>query len=131
MAQPLFADHKQHIQAMLAAALTAANPYTAVSQHISRSGSRIKIGQHSHNLADGRLFIISVGKAAVPMAQAVLDCVEKTVTEPVEEAVLGGIITKHQPANLTLPLPIYEGDHPIPGEKSVAATTAVLKTIAQ
>jgi hydroxypyruvate reductase len=124
MTQPLFADHRQHIQAMLAAALAAANPYTAVSQQISRSGNRVKIGQHSHSLANGRLFLISIGKAAVPMAQAALDCLGKAV-------IFGGIITKHQPANVTLPLPIYEGDHPVPGKKSVAATTAVLNTITQ
>jgi glycerate 2-kinase len=124
MNQPIFNDHPQHIQAMLAAALTAANPYTAVSNHLQRNGDLLTVGHHSHNLANGRLFVISVGKAAVPMVEAVLDCVDKTV-------ISGGIISKHPPANLTLPLPIYEGNHPVPGQKSVAATTAVLQTITQ
>ncbi|MCP4420019.1 MAG: DUF4147 domain-containing protein, partial [Chloroflexi bacterium] len=124
MNQPVFSDHPQHIEAMLATALNAANPYTAVSKHLQRSGNSLTIGQHSHNLANGRLFIISVGKAAVPMAQAVIDCVEET-------AVLGGIVTKHLPTNLEIPLPIFVGNHPIPGAKSIAATTAVLQTIGQ
>lgn len=124
MNQPLFSDYPQHVEAVLAAALAAANPNTAVSQQISRSGSSLQIGSHSYDLANGRLFVISIGKAAVPMAQAAANIMGET-------PIFGGIITKYRPANATLPLPIYEGNHPVPGEKSMAGTTAVLKTITQ
>lgn len=121
---PLFNDYPQHVEAVLAAALAAANPTTAVSRQISRSGSSLQIGSHNYDLANGRLFVVSIGKAAVPMAQAVADIMGET-------PILGGVITKYRPANAALPLPIYEGNHPVPGEKSVAATTAVLNTILQ
>ena len=122
MTELSFDYHAQHIQAMIQAALAAANPYTAVAKHLQFSSSNLAIGKHNFNLVDGRLIVISIGKAAVPMAQAVLDCVSET-------AVSGGIITKHSPANLSLTLPIHEGNHPVPGEKSITATAAVLQTL--
>ncbi len=119
-----FAQYADHIQALTAAALAQADPQTAVSHHLQKKGSQLTIGPHAFNLANGRLFILSIGKAAVPMAQAVCDIVRQT-------AVSGGIITKYRPQNSLLPLPIYEGNHPVPAEKSVAATTAVLQTVSQ
>ncbi len=109
---------------MISAALTAADPYTAVSNHLQRSKSGLTIGQHHFPLENGRLILVSVGKAAVPMAQAVLDTVGKT-------AVSGGIICKHLPENDALSLPGYTGNHPVPGKASLAATTAVLKSLEQ
>ena len=122
MTQLNFDHHASHIQAMISAALIAADPRTAVFHHLQRSGSNLTIGSYSHNLADGRLIVISVGKAAVPMAQAVMEIVGET-------AVSGSVIAKHLPANTSLPLPSHEGNHPVPGEKSIIATTAVLQTI--
>ena len=122
MTELSFEHHTQHVQAMIQAALAAANPYTAVAKHLQFSKGNLTIGQHNFNLVDGRLIVISIGKAAVPMAQAVLDCAGET-------AVSGGIITKHSPANLSLALPIHEGNHPVPGEKSITATAAVLHTL--
>lgn len=118
-----FAQHDEHIQAIIAAALHTADPHTAVRQHLHKDGDQLTIGKHSFNLQNGRLFIISVGKAAVPMAVAAVEAVGKT-------AVSGGaILAKFLPPNSTLPLPAYTGSHPVPDEKSVESTTAVLQTI--
>ncbi len=119
-----FPHHTEHIQAIIAAALQKADPHTAVRTHLQKSGSNLIVGQHTCDLKNGRLFIISVGKAAVPMAQAVIEIVGETAVSG------GGILSKFLPENVTLPLPVYEGNHPVPGEKSVAATTAVLSTLA-
>ncbi|MAU00882.1 MAG: glycerate kinase [Anaerolineaceae bacterium] len=126
-----FAHHTAHIQAIITAALQTADPRTAVHKHLQKHGDKLTVGQHTFNLANGRLYLISVGKAAMPMAQAALDVVGETVTlaGSVQTVSGGGIITKFLPADVTLPLPAYEGNHPVPGEKSVAATTAVLDTL--
>ncbi|MCB8976704.1 MAG: DUF4147 domain-containing protein [Ardenticatenaceae bacterium] len=118
-----FADHPAHIQAILQAALNQANPQTAVRQHLQKKGSHLHIGPHRIALGDGRLFILSLGKAAVPMALAAVDVVGETAVAG------GGIIAKHLPET-ALPLPAFIGSHPVPDEKSEAATTAVLEPLA-
>lgn len=118
-----FADHPTHLQAILQAALAQADPQTAVYQHLHKKGGNLHIGPHTVELGSGRLFILSLGKAAVPMALAALDVVGETAVAG------GGIITKHLPET-PLPLPAYAGSHPVPDDQSVAATTAVLEPLA-
>lgn len=118
-----FADHPAHLQAILQAALAQANPQTAVRQHLRIRGSQLHIGPHPVELGNGRLFILSLGKAAVPMALAALDIVGETTVAG------GGIIAKHLPET-ALPLPAFAGSHPVPDDQSVAATTAVLEPLA-
>jgi glycerate 2-kinase len=119
-----FADHPVHLQAILQAALEQADPQTAVYQHLQKKGGHLHIGPHTVELGNGRLFILSLGKAAVPMALAALDVVGETAVSG------GGIIAKHLPEHAALPLPAYTGGHPVPDEQSVAATTAVLEPLA-
>jgi len=118
-----FEDHTEHIQAISSFALQTADPRTAVRTQLHKNGSNLTIGQHTFDLQNGRLYIISVGKAALPMAQAAVEIVGETAVSG------GGILTKFLPKNVTLPLPAYEGNHPVPGEKSVVGTTAVLGTL--
>jgi hydroxypyruvate reductase len=118
-----FEQHTEHIQAIISAALKTADPHTAVHNHLQKKGSKLTIGHHTFNRQNGRLFIISVGKAAVPMAQAACEIVGAAAVSG------GGILTKFLPENVNLPLPAYEGDHPVPGEKSAAGTTAMLDTL--
>ncbi|MBK8901670.1 MAG: DUF4147 domain-containing protein [Anaerolineaceae bacterium] len=117
-----FADHPAHIQAILQAALDQADPQTAVRRSLQKSDSQLHIGPHAVELGNGRLFIVSLGKAAVPMALAAVDVVGEAAVSG------GGIITKHLPET-PLPLPAYAGSHPVPDEPSVAATTAVLQSL--
>ena len=105
-----FDQHADHIQAIISAALKTADPATAVYTHLQKDGHRLTIGPHDFDLGNGRLFIIAIGKAALPMGQAALEIVGET-------AVSGGIITKYLPENSISPLPAYEGNHPVPGER--------------
>jgi hydroxypyruvate reductase len=118
-----FEQHADHIQSIISAALKAADPCTAVRTHLNKDGNHLAIGSYHFNLANGRLFIIAMGKAAWPMGKTALEIVGET-------AFSGGIITKFLPKNSTSPLPAYEGNHPVPGRKSVVATTAVLANLA-
>lgn len=79
----------------------------------------------SRALADrrfpGRVFLISVGKAAYRMAAAALDALPAPVTD-------GVVITKY--GHLGEPLPelrFFEAGHPVPDDNSVIAAEAALK----
>lgn len=118
-----FNQHPIHIQAIITAALKTADPYTAVQHHLQKNGSKLSIGPHTFNLQNGRLFIISLGKAAVPMAQAAVEIVGETAVSG------GGLLTKYLPPDANLSLPAYEGSHPVPDEKSVTATREILESV--
>jgi hydroxypyruvate reductase len=99
--------------------------------HLQRHGRRLAIGPVEFDLdtghpPNGRLFLVSIGKAAVPMAQA--------AAEILGDAIFAGIgIAKTMP-NDQLPIDNFQltiGEHPVAGEKSVQATTAVLKLLSQ
>jgi hydroxypyruvate reductase len=121
---PNFADHTHHLQAIIAAALQTANPQTAVRTHLQKNGQQLTVGPHKLEWTNGRLYILSLGKASIPMAQAALAEIGATAVAG------GGILTKYVPENITMPLPVYAGNHPVPGEASIAATTAVLQSVA-
>lgn len=113
---------RQHVNRLFQAALEAANPATAVANHLQRSGTELFIGKSQrHSLKTGRAFLVSVGKAAIPMAEAA-----RTILGDALHA--GIVISKTEPTEPGWELPrlsFYQGNHPVSGAESVAATTAV------
>lgn len=68
----------------------------------------------------GKLYLVSVGKAAWKMAQVAVECLE----QPVEEGI---VVTKYSHVEQPLPgIDCYEAGHPVPDENSFRATQAVL-----
>ncbi|WP_420642561.1 glycerate kinase type-2 family protein [Candidatus Leptofilum sp.] len=120
---PDFNQYREDIQAIINAALEQADPQTAVANHLHKKGNLLTIGSHQFDLTNGRLFILSIGKAAVPMALAAVEIVGETAVAG------GGILAKHLPEETKFPLPAYEGNHPVPGEKSIEATQNLLQTL--
>jgi glycerate 2-kinase len=110
---------RQHIEAIYQAALDAANPATAVLNHLQRHHDDLIISQtEQYALREGLVFLISVGKAAVPMAEA--------AATMLGDALHAGIVLSKVPADNPAPrLRYYQGNHPVSGPESVAATTAV------
>jgi glycerate 2-kinase len=122
MMSPQFSDYRNHIDALVHAAFTAANSETAVSRHLTRHNHTLIVNNQEHfDLIKGRLFLVSVGKAALPMLEA--------VAAIAGDALHAGIaVTKVIPPDYQPPYPalqIYRGSHPVSDEASVAATTAV------
>lgn len=123
-----YKNFPQDVQKLVDAVLAAANPATAVSRHLRKENQTIRLDEHSYEVANGRIFLISAGKAAVPMIQAALTILA--------DFVYAGIcITKDSPDLSTPHFPhnihFYTGEHPVSGEKSVAATTAVYQLLTQ
>ncbi len=68
----------------------------------------------------GKLYLVSVGKAAWKMAQVALSCLE----QPPEKGI---VVTKYGHAEEPLPgVDCYEAGHPVPDENTFKATQAVL-----
>lgn len=103
---------KQDAEAVIAAALHAAMPDTAVQKALQTLPP-----------CRGRLVLVAVGKAAWQMASAALAVLKGRVD--------GGIvITKYGHARGALPgLCVREAGHPVPDENSFAATQAAIDLV--
>ncbi len=120
---------RSRILPVLDAALAAVDPARAVRQVMQRSGDLLRVGSVAYDLATVRhVIVIAFGKAAAPMAEAVLDILDGL-------AVAGIVITKvghgpSDPADLA-PLTVVEAAHPVPDAAGVAATAQAATLAAQ
>lgn len=120
-----FTDHFLAIQQ---AVLRAADPAQAVASalHWEMPGKRLRVGDACWDLtSNGRLLLLAVGKAAVPMAQ--------TAADILGEYLSGGLVvtkTDHaRGAKLPACLEVREATHPIPGEEGLAAAQAAARLL--
>ena len=96
-------------------AITAADPYLAVKNHIKRSGDQLQIGDQIYNLnLFSRIKIIAIGKAAPSMADALLTHLDNNDCT-------GFVVTKHAESNAIGPLRVLKTGHPLPDERSLFA----------
>jgi hydroxypyruvate reductase len=99
------------IRAMFDAAIVAADPAVAVRDQLQREP-----------LNGRRIVVVSIGKAAVAMAQA--------AAETLGERIVAGIaVSKSADASLPAPFQHFQGSHPIPDRRSISATDAVLEML--
>jgi hydroxypyruvate reductase len=118
--------HGAAISRILAAALDAVHPGDAVKRFVHRDGGVLHINGKPYPLSrKGRTLIIALGKASLPMTEALV--------EILGERLAGGIaITKHARAVFTdrrSRITVLEGGHPIPDERSLAAGQRVLSLL--
>lgn len=91
-------------------AITAVQPDAAVTRALT-----------NRQFGDGKLILVAVGKAAWAMGAAAKHVLGDRIT-------CGAVITKYGHAMGQIPgVTIYEAAHPVPDEKSFAATEAVLR----
>lgn len=131
--QPRFADYRRHVDELVAAALGAADPEQAVLRHLSRNGSTMQVGFPPNaskvELDRGKVYLVSTGKAAVPMARAAL--------RVLGDKVAGGvIITKESGRDWIAetrgwPVQVCLGGHPLTNESSLRATETAVKLLAK
>ena len=112
------------VAAVLGAAVGAAEPYTAVRRHLERSGDMLNVGVEQFDLsAIQRVFVLAIGKAALPMARAALD-----VTGP---HVAGGLVVPKavdlEPTTQLGPLDVLPAGHPVPDARSLLAGRRALE----
>ncbi|HZA91902.1 MAG TPA: DUF4147 domain-containing protein, partial [Gemmatimonadales bacterium] len=74
-----------------------------------------------------RIWIVALGKAALPMASTAVE-----VLQAKPDRLVGGLIVAPEGSVSPDPrLTLYEGDHPEPGVRSLAAGTALADTASQ
>ncbi len=114
--------------AIMAAALDAVDPGNAVRRWLHVDAEGVRAGDHVLPLAaTGRIWLVAVGKASVPMAAAALAILGERVAA-------GVVITKHgyQDGGAALPrMAIFAAGHPVPDDQSVAAAQAVAELLAR
>ena len=127
--------HDARLNAIIAAALKAADPAEAVRRHIRRDGDALGVDGQTYDLRRfDDVVLIAVGKAAVPMAEAAGALLGERVTR-------GVVVTKYghnRPSPITsYQLPVtdsrfttIESAHPVPDENGLRAGELVCETLA-
>ena len=116
-----FSDYRDHVDEVVEAVLRAVEPQAAVKRYLRREGQTLQVGERTYGLHEGRVFLVSVGKAALPMARAAVDVLGDDLTAGVVVAKEGTI-----PATTTLPgVTLFTAGHPVSNESSLQATAAV------
>jgi len=108
-------------------ALVSVDPNQCVRNALNLKGDTLIIKDQVVDLQKiGRVFIIGVGKAVLPMALAISDTLGDLITE-------GALIAKHTDtviqSKLNSRIKVLIGSHPIPSEDSVNATNVMLETL--
>jgi len=122
-------DLLQTCRELFAEALHGLNIAQAMQNRIVCEGDRIRAGEQEYLLRDfRRILVISIGKAAVPMAAALLSQIE---TMRSGNHVLEGIVVgPSAPQLLDTRLQFFQGDHPWPSVNSRIAAEKILELLA-
>ncbi len=128
---PRYADYRRHVDEIVAASIAAADAQAAVGRYLARDGRTLVVGREPNvervELGRGRVFLVAAGKAAIPMTRAALQLLGDDLTQ-------GIVLVKDQgdgqPSGFdSRKVAIYQGSHPIPDVRSVAATKKVLEMV--
>ena len=122
-----FGAVKADIMGMIRAALTAVDPYKSTISNLSINGNVLRVAGKSVDLGSVKhLYVIGIGKAAVPMTQAAVDCFDADVTRGIALTKQGQTGRVDHP-RVTTPL----SAHPVPDESSVDGATAIIELLKQ
>jgi hydroxypyruvate reductase len=108
---------------VLAAAIQAVDPYTAVRRALSRTGELLQLGDHSYDLARiDRVLVVGAGKAGAPMARAVEDVLGERLTA-------GQLNVKRGHVEPTRLVQLHEAGHPIPDNDGLEGTARIVALV--
>lgn len=114
---------KESISELIAAALEAVNPATAIHGHVRRDGDKLIVDNRVFHLVDlstrklREIYCIALGKAAVPMTQAITEILGSDISR-------GLVVTKYDHVGVaTFPAgwEVIEAGHPTPDDRSLHA----------
>ncbi len=112
---------------IMAAAIHAVDPYESVKAHLSVDANTIRIGNESLALSSfNRIFLIGFGKAAVPMAKAVIDQLGDHLSLALVDTKSESFTEDNEYGGK---LKILIGGHPVPTERSIASTRTILESL--
>jgi glycerate-2-kinase len=100
------------------AAINAVNPRDAVKKVLKIERENIWISNDKFSFEGGKVFLAGFGKASIPMAKGVCECLEP------EEGI---VITTENPEYFSQKVKVMQGTHPVPNEKNVRGADEVIK----
>ncbi len=116
------AAQRRLIDDVMRTALNAVDPREAIFRRVRRIGHVLTVADRVIDLRTAdRVFLVSIGKAAVPMADALIDLLDEDLTA-------GVLVTKYAHAAGFQPaatIQIVEAGHPVPDENSIAGGRAI------
>jgi len=105
----------ERVARIMAAALEAVDPTKAVERFLQRDGTRLTIDNRIYNLDEiHQVLLIGFGKASLPMGVAAASILGEYLSA-------GILITKGQTTYKNYQIPILEGAHPVPDQRSIEA----------
>lgn len=113
---PQWLNHTDHVQALVRAALEAADPAQAVRRNLSLRGQTLQVGDHSIPLAPGaRVYLVGAGKAGAAMTAAAAAILGERLT--------AGVMAIPEWAQMGEggPVEFVRAGHPRPNEGSLLA----------
>ncbi len=119
------APRGESITRILAASIQAVNPFEVVNRSIEMTGDVLTIAGRSFNLSGYKhVHFLGVGKAAPGMAEALVGKLGSRLTG-------GLVITKQVPPGAGFPYPVIQGDHPVPGDRSLFAGEKAIELVSR
>jgi len=117
------------IMRIMTAGLNAVDPHLAVTHFLHRENDVLFAGNQTIDLNKiNRIFVIGIGKAAIPMTCAIEDIVGNLVTK-------GVVVTKKGRSKIDFSLPtkftIVEAGHPLPDQQSIAGAQQVINLLSK
>jgi glycerate 2-kinase len=121
---PRFQAHRTHIAQIQHAALSAADPISAVTRNLKIEGEMLCVGEKSLQLTlKSRIYLIGFGKASPSMSRA--------AAEILGDRLVAGVaaVPHHFDGILAPTIQTYRAGHPLPDEGSLAAGRAVVNLL--
>lgn len=117
---PQYQAHHLHMIQIQRAALSAADPFSAIARNLSVVGDTLRAGGHALQLAaECRIYLIGFGKASPNMCRAAAEILGSRLVAGV------AAVPHHFDGNLTPSIHAYHAGHPLPDSGSLAAGQAV------
>ena len=115
---------REHLEQIYQAALEAVDPGPAVRRALSLSDFELRAQGRTYNLRSYRhIFLVGVGKASVPMAEALLALFPREVHA-------GVLVTRDQPRQIP-GMEVLQTGHPIPDRRGLAASEKIIDLLKQ
>ncbi|MBC8509957.1 MAG: glycerate kinase [Chloroflexi bacterium] len=119
-------SHGERIARILTAAINAVDPANAVAKHLKYHDDQLIVGSESYDLeAVQHVFLLGIGKASLPMAQAASQILGDRLTKSI-------LITKSQRSQLSIDnsqFTIICSSHPIPDERSIEGAQRIIELL--
>jgi glycerate 2-kinase len=102
----------------------------AMTVRVKISGTTLSVGRYEYNIATFRhVFLVSMGKAAVPMLDSMLSRVGPLLRN--DQELRGIAVGSSLPSKADPRVQYLKGDHPLPGVTSQHAADAILRLLSQ